>query len=67
MNCFYAGKLIGSCAVVVNPGSSTITIPGGYTRSLVLTGGGILDGGTANVNGPTVNQLGPISAAILFS
>jgi hypothetical protein len=55
-NCYYAGNWIGSCASVVNSDSVGISHPMPWTNlyhhTLVLSGGDILDGGTASTNGP---------------
>lgn len=65
--CYYRGNFVGKCAVAVNPGTGTVPVPStSYTHSLALSGGGVLDGGTAAFNGPAISQLAPGSAAILF-
>ena len=55
-NCYYAGNWIGACASIVNSDKAAFTHPmpwaGVYHHTLVLTGGDILDGGTASPNGP---------------
>lgn len=65
--CFYAGRYVGGCAVVVNP-SSNYAAPFPYTQykhTLVLSGGGILDGGTASFDGPApASELGAEEAVI---
>jgi hypothetical protein len=64
--CYYRGSAIGACAVVVNPGLTTVSVPlTGYTHSFTISGSGVLDGGTVGFSGPGVTQLGPVSAAIL--
>ena len=54
--CYLAGKFIGSCAAVVNAGnpreSRPFPYPGVYSHTLVLSGAGIIDGGTASATGP---------------
>lgn len=51
--CYYAGKFVGSCAVAVNPNGSAATFPfPQYTHTLVLSGGGVIDGGTVSTSGP---------------
>jgi hypothetical protein len=66
--CYLAGNFVGPCAVVVNPTSSTLAFPfPQYAHTLVLSGGGILDGGTVAANGPAPPQsLAPEEAAIVF-
>jgi hypothetical protein len=65
-NCYYRGTRVGSCAVVVNPSGSTVSIPANsYTRSMTLAGGGVLDGGSASFGAAAVTSLGPNSGAIL--
>ncbi|HTU68944.1 MAG TPA: hypothetical protein VMF11_01370 [Candidatus Baltobacteraceae bacterium] len=52
--CYYAGALIGQCAMVVNDDTSAHATPAltlSYSHTLVLNGAGILDGGTAAFNG----------------
>lgn len=55
-NCYYAGQWIGACASVVNsdtPGQAhPMPWTNVYHHTLVLSGGDILDGGTASTNGP---------------
>ncbi|HEY1975357.1 MAG TPA: putative glycoside hydrolase [Candidatus Baltobacteraceae bacterium] len=67
--CFYAGKFVGPCAVVVNPdvaSSHPFPYPQ-YTHTLVLSGGGILDGGTVSMTGgPPPVSLPASEAAIVF-
>lgn len=67
-HCYYKGVDKGACGVYVNPDpSNTFTIPtNSYTKSVVLNGSGVLDGGTLTINGPKVNSLAPLTAAILF-
>jgi hypothetical protein len=66
--CYYAGNFVGPCAVVVNPTSSSAPFPfPQYSHTLVLSGGGVLDGGTAATNGPAPPaSLLPSEAAIVF-
>jgi hypothetical protein len=66
--CYYAGKFVGPCAVVVNATSSPVPFPfPQYGHTLVLSGGGILDGGTAATNGAAPpSSLAPTEAAIVF-
>ncbi|MBV8489508.1 MAG: hypothetical protein JO199_03185, partial [Candidatus Eremiobacteraeota bacterium] len=68
-NCYYAGNFVGPCAVVVNPDSqSSHPFPyPQYTHTLVLSGGGVIDGGTVATNGPAPPlNLAPNEAAIVF-
>jgi hypothetical protein len=55
-DCYLNGQAIGSCATVVNADGPNKTHPfpwpGVYSRTLVLNGAGVLDGGTASVSGP---------------
>ncbi|MBV8148649.1 MAG: hypothetical protein JO092_06135, partial [Candidatus Eremiobacteraeota bacterium] len=60
---------VGACAVVVNPDSGSahpFPFPQ-YTHTLVLNGGGILDGGTVSTSGPPPPlNLAADEAAIVF-
>jgi len=52
--CYYAGKLIGQCAMVVNNARTTETTPAltlSYKHTLTLSGNGILDGGSVGFSG----------------
>ena len=52
--CYYAGELIGNCAMVVNNDSISHATPAlalTYTHTLTLSGNGILDGGSAGFAG----------------
>jgi len=55
-SCYLWGTSIGACAAVVNADVPTASHPfpwpGVYAHTLVLSGGGVLDGGTASVTGP---------------
>jgi hypothetical protein len=68
-HCYIAGRFVSACAVVVNSDgyySHTFPYPQ-YTHTLVLSGGGILDGGTMATNGPPPPQsIGPGEAVIAF-
>lgn len=65
--CYYRGSFVANCAVAVNSASVSVPVPStSYQHSLVLTGGGVLDGGSASFNGPAITQLAPGTAAILF-
>lgn len=66
-NCYYRGVNRGGCAVVVNPNLTSAPVPTSvYAHSLLITGRGVLDGGTVSFSGPRVTALGKASAAILF-
>lgn len=68
LGCYYAGTLVGKCAVVVNP-SNTASVPVSlpqYTHSVVVSGSDILDGGAASMVGPQVTSLAPNTGAILL-
>lgn len=68
-HCYIAGQFVNSCAVVVNPDSSashTFPLPQ-YQHTLVLSGSGVLEGGTMSTNGPPPPMtLPPAGAAIVF-
>ena len=65
--CYNQGTFVANCAVVVNPGATTVPIPTtSYAHALVVSGSGVLDGGTASFSGPAPTQLSPSTAAILF-
>ncbi|HTU80827.1 MAG TPA: hypothetical protein VMF61_01780 [Candidatus Acidoferrales bacterium] len=66
--CYYAGSFVGPCAVVVNPDTTSHVFPfPQYNHTLVLSGGGILDGGTVSTTGPPPpTSLAPSEAAIVF-
>jgi hypothetical protein len=55
-SCYLNGQAIGSCAAIVNADGPKhehpFPWPGVYSHTLVLNGAGVLDGGTASVNGP---------------
>lgn len=66
--CYYKGALVGKCAVAVNPGSASVSLPtNSYLHSLTVSGSDIYDGGTASVTGPKVSTLRPLSGAVLFN
>lgn len=65
-NCYYRGVGIGACAVVVNPNSTSASIPANsYAHAMALSGGGVLDGGSASFTAPAVTSLAANSAAVL--
>jgi hypothetical protein len=66
--CYYRGSLIGKCEIVVNPSAtSSVSVPNpwGLRHSMVLSGGGVLDGGTATFGGSVPMSMGPKSGVIL--
>lgn len=66
--CYYRGVNKGRCAVVVNPSSSSsVTVPTtAYSHAMVLSGYGVLDGGTVSFAGSRPSSLGPTSGVVLF-
>ncbi len=65
--CYYLGAFVNKCAVVVNPGKTSVSVPTtSYSHSMTLAGSGVLDGGTASFNGPQITALAPASGAVLF-
>lgn len=65
-DCYYRGSRIGACAVVVNPSAASANIPANsYTHAMALSGGGVLEGGSANFAAAAISSLGPNSGAIL--
>jgi hypothetical protein len=66
-NCYFRGVNQGPCAVTVNPGTSTVSVPSGaYAHSMALSGAGVLEGGSASFNSPAPRSLAPGAGAILF-
>lgn len=67
--CYYAGHWIGPCASVVNSDMDGNAHPMPWTNvyhhTLVVTGGDILDGGTASMSGPAPPSFIPGSTAII--
>ena len=68
-NCYLGGVPIGSCAPVVNADgpkhAHAFPWPGAYSHTLVLNGGGVLDGGTALTNGPAPTALVAGESAVI--
>jgi hypothetical protein len=66
-SCFYRGSYVGRCAAVVNPGSASQTYPLGskYQHTLVLSGGGVLEGGVASTSGPAPKSFVEGSSAVI--
>lgn len=65
-SCYYRGTLVGACEIAVNSGTSSVSIPNSYAHSMVISGAGVLDGGSVNFNGGPVTTLAPQTAAILI-
>lgn len=68
-DCYIWGVAVGACAAVVNSdtGASHPFPFAQYTHTLVLTGAGVLDGGTIATNGPPPpSSVGPVEAVIAF-
>ncbi len=66
--CYLAGRPVGPCAAAVNPDAvaHSLSLPG-YSRTLVLSGSGVFDGGTVSIgNQPPPAQLAPLQAIIAF-
>jgi hypothetical protein len=67
--CYLAGTAIGSCAAVVNADNASVSHPfpwpGVYNHTLVLSGSGIMDGGTASATGPPPPATLPGASAII--
>lgn len=69
--CYLRGTAIGPCAVVVNSARTgaykSFPWPTKYTHTLMLQGGGVLDGGTMSLNGPPPpTQINGEEAVIAF-
>lgn len=66
--CYIAGAYVGACVAVVNPTDAARPFPfRDYRHTLVLRGGGVLDGGTIAADGPAPpNALAPRAAVIAF-
>jgi hypothetical protein len=66
-HCFNQGVSVGPCAVAVNPSpTATVPTPPGYTRHVVLSGDGVLDGGSLSISTGVPPTLSPATAQILF-
>jgi hypothetical protein len=67
--CYLWGQPIGTCAAVVNADGPNhahpFPWPGVYQHTHVLSGAGILDGGTANVAGPAPSSVVPGTSAVI--
>lgn len=65
--CYYRGKLIGACAAVVNPDSTSHPNPlTGYAHALALAGSGVLNGGSASFSASVPPTLNALTGAILI-
>jgi hypothetical protein len=70
--CYLAGNFVGPCAAVVNSNSAGMPsqpfpYPGQYAHTLVLSGSGVLDGGSVATNGPAPpSSVAPSTAVIAF-
>lgn len=66
-DCYYQGSFVNKCAIAINAGTGTEPVPStSYSHSMVLSGSGVLDGGTVSFDGPGVSSLAPGTAVILF-
>ena len=66
-DCYYQGTFVSNCAVVVNSGATTVPVATtSYSHALVLSGSGVLDGGSVSFSGAAPSQLAPSTAAVLF-
>lgn len=68
--CYFATYYVGPCGVFVNnnqPGPPAVQYPWSstYHHTLVVNGSGVLDGGTANVNGPAPPSTVPAGSAVI--
>jgi len=67
-NCYYRGSSLGRCEIIVNPSTtSSVAVPNpwGLRHSMVITGAGVLDGGTVSFGGSVPSTMGPKSGLIL--
>ncbi len=68
-SCYYRGVLKGHCAVIVNPNSSAVSIPAttySYGHSMVISGSGVIDGGSVSFSGSRPSSLASGTGVILF-
>jgi hypothetical protein len=64
--CYLAARFTGPCAVVVNPDDVTRPFPlSHYRHTLMLQGGGVLDGGTVSADGPPPPPTVPAASAVI--
>ena len=67
-NCYLAGSSIGHCAAVVNPSSSSYSMPSmsqSYSHEMVISGNGTLDGGSVSVSGSAPTSIGAYTGVVL--
>jgi len=67
-NCYYRGASLGQCEIVVNPSTTNwvnVPNPAGLHHSMVLSGNGVLDGGSVTFTGAVPATMGPKSGVIL--
>ena len=68
--CYYAGRLIGRCAMVVNSDYAAHSFPKlrySYEHTMIVHGYSVLDGGTMSTNGPAhASTMAATSAYVLF-
>jgi hypothetical protein len=65
--CYYRGVNQGRCAVVVNPSTSTETLPTtAYSHAMILSGYGVIDGGSVSFSASRPTSLPPESGIVLF-
>ncbi len=66
--CYLAGSLVGPCAAVVNTGTVPVAFPlVGYTRTLAISGDGVLDGGVVAAAGPAPGIMPALSGTVAFN
>lgn len=65
--CYMRTSPLGPCEIAVNPSSATVSVPNPLhlTHSMVIAGGGVLDGGTVRFDGAVAPSLAPQTAEIL--
>lgn len=66
--CYLRGSSVGACVVAVNNDDVSERFPySGYTHTLVISGSGVLDGGSVSVNGGAApSTLAPGQAVVAF-
>lgn len=67
-SCYYRGSLIGRCEIIVNPSTTSyVSVPNPWAlhHSMVLSGNGVLDGGSVSFSGAVPSRMGPKSGLIL--
>ena len=65
--CYYRGKSLGACRIVVNPGSAPVPVKyvSNFHHAMVLHGSDVLDGGSASFDGQVETTLAPGTAEIV--